>query len=215
VVTRSWRRSCSPRGPEPPVIQRQVNQVEEKQTIGLAAVELIADGDVIALEAGSTIFEMARCLARRPWNQLQVVTNSFPIADELIHVPGIQLVFVGGLVRPAELGTFGLLAEDMLKNIHVNKLFIGCRGIDPHSGLTSDLQAEIEISTVRAMAASAEQVNVLADHTKFGQHFMLRTLPISAVDVIVTDDQTPETIIEELHNQDIQVVIARIRNNSS
>jgi DeoR family fructose operon transcriptional repressor len=206
---RGGGRERGPRGPESPVIQRQLNHVEEKQAIGLAAVELISDGDVIAVESGSTVFQLVRCLAKRSWKQLQVVTNSFPIVEELIHVPGIQLVFIGGLVQADELATFGVLAEDMLRNMHVNKLFIGCRGIDPQIGLMSDLQAQLEVETVRAMAASAEQVIVLADHTKFGQHFMLRTLPISSVDVIVADDQVLDSILDELHRQDIQVVIAQ------
>jgi DeoR/GlpR family transcriptional regulator of sugar metabolism len=124
----------------------------------------------------------------------------------LIHVPGVQLVFIGGLVQAAELATFGVLAQDMLKNMHVNKLFIGCRGIDPAIGLMSDLQAQLEVETVRAMADSAEQVIVLADHTKFGQHFLLRTLPISAVDAVVTDEQVPDVVIDELRKLDISVI---------
>jgi DeoR/GlpR family transcriptional regulator of sugar metabolism len=212
---RGGARLHSPRGPEPPVVQRQVSQVEEKQAIGQAAVDLVMDGDAIALESGSTVLEMARCLARRPWAHLQVVTNSFRILEELIHVPGIQLVFIGGLVSRDELGTFGVLAEDMLKNIRVNKLFLGCRGIDPHIGLMNDLGAEIEVATVRAMAASTEQVIALADHSKFGHSFFLRTLPISAVDVIVTDSQTPNSILEELRKQDIRIVLASARDNFS
>jgi DeoR/GlpR family transcriptional regulator of sugar metabolism len=206
---RGGARERSPRGPESPVIQRQMSQVEEKLAIGEAALDLISDGDVIAVESGSTVLQLVRCLSRRNWTQLEVVTNSFPIVEELIHVPGIRLVFVGGLVQPDELATFGVLAQDMLKNMHVNKLFIGCRGIDPRIGLMNDLQAQLEVETMRAMAESAEQVIVLADHTKFGQHFMLRTLPISSVDVIVADDLVAEAILDELHKQDIQVVIAQ------
>lgn len=211
---RGGARMRSPRGPESPVIQRQMSQIVEKQAIGQAAVERVVDGDVIALESGSTTLEMARVLAQLVWTHLQVVTNSFRIVDELIHVPGIQLVFVGGLVSPGELGTFGVLADDMLKNIRVNKLFLGCRGIDAHIGLMNDLGAELEVSTVRAMAASAEQVIVLADHSKFGHNFLLRTLPISSVDVIVTDDQTSEMILADLRKQDIHIVLASTKNSS-
>lgn len=206
---RGGARARSPRGPESPVIQRNLLQVDEKQSIGQAAMDLIADGDVIAVESGSTVFQLVRYIARRGWQQLQVVTNSFPIAEELMHAPGVQLVFVGGLVQSGELATFGVLAQDMLKNMRVNKLFIGCRGIDPHIGLMNDLQAQLEVETVRAMAACAEQVIVLADHTKFGQHFLLRTLPISVVDAIVTDGQVPEPALEALHQQDIQVIVAQ------
>jgi DeoR family fructose operon transcriptional repressor len=212
---RGGARERSQRGPEPPVIHRQMSQVEEKKVIGAAALDLISDGDVIALESGSTIFQLVRCISKRSWGQLQVVTNSFTIVEELIHVHGVQLVFIGGLVQPDELATFGVLAQDMLKNMRVNKLFIGCRGIDAQIGIMNDLQAQLEVETVRAMASSAEQVIVLADHTKFGQHFMLRTLPISSVDVIVADDQVPETILDELRKQDIQLIIVHTHMEES
>jgi len=212
---RGGARERSQRGPEPPVIHRQISQVVEKQAIGMAALDLIADGDVIAVESGSTVFQLVKCISNRSWKQLQVVTNSFPIVNELIQVHGVQLVFIGGFVSPDELGTFGVLAQDMLKNLRVNKLFIGCRGIDPKIGLMSDLQAQLEVETVRAMASSAEQVIVLADHTKFGQHFMLRTLPISSVDAIVADNQVPKSILDQLRQQDIQLVIVGTNTDES
>lgn len=204
---RGGARRRRPRGPEPPVIQREASQKAEKQAIALAAVELISDGDVIALESGSTTLELARAIARRVWTNLQVITNSFTILNELMGVPGVQMIFVGGFVNPDELGTFGTLAEDTLRRLNIDKLFLGCRGIDPKTGLSNDVQAEMEIATVRAFVAASHWVVVLADHTKFGHTFSLQMLPISAVDVIVTDHLTPESMLRDLR-QDRQVIVA-------
>ena len=207
---RGGARPLSVRGPEPPVIQRQLIQQPEKQAIGLAASHLVVDGDVIALESGSTTLEFARVLARHSWQNLQVVTNGLLVAEVLMRLPGIQLVFIGGYFKADEMGIFGVLAEDMLSRMHINKLFIGCRGIDPEAGITSDLQLETEVFTVRAMAAAADRVTVLADHTKFGQTFLLCTRPVTAVDIVVTDSLTPDAMLQRLRKQDIQIVIAQI-----
>ncbi len=199
------------RGPEAPVIQRRQSQVAEKRAIGRAALELVADSDVIALESGTTTLELARAIAARPgWKDLQVVTNSFAIFSELVAVPGIRIVFLGGIVNPEEMGTFGILTEDMLKNISIDKLFVGCRGIDTRGGISNSLQSEQEVSTVRAFVAASEQMIILADHTKFGQTFLLHMQPVADVDVVVTDDQTSDHYIEDLRDQDVQVIIAAV-----
>jgi DeoR/GlpR family transcriptional regulator of sugar metabolism len=107
-------------------------------------------------------------------------------------------VFVGGIVNPDELGTFGILTEESLKRMRINKLFIGCRGLNSDTGLSNDVQAALEIATVRAFAAASNQVVVLADHTKFGRSFLVQMLPISEIDIVVTDGLTPRAILENL-----------------
>ncbi len=199
------------RGPEVPVIQRQQSQVKEKRAIGQAALALVSDGDVIALESGTTTLEMARAIARQSnWQDLQVVTNSFTIFSELVNVPGIRIVFLGGVVSPNEMGTFGVLTEDMLKSIRIDKFFVGCRGIDTRDGISNSLQAEQEVSTVRAFVAASGQMIVLADHTKFGQTFLIRMQPVTDIDVVITDDQTPDHFVDDLHDQDVQLIVAKM-----
>jgi len=195
------------RGPEPPIIQRAEEQTSEKKAIGQAALDLVADGDVIVIESGSTTLEFCRAIARRTWNNLQVATNGFLTAEILMHVPGVQLVCIGGYFKAEEMCTFGVLAEDMLGRMHFNKLFIGCRGIDPEGGITTDLQSETEVFTVRAMAAAADQVIILADHTKFSRIFLLRVLPVAKIDTVVTTALTPENILDKLRKQDTQVIV--------
>ena len=146
---RGGARPLSPREPEPPIMTRLLSQASEKQAIGQAALELVSDGDVIALESGSTTLEFARVIARQSWQNLQVITNGFLISETLMRVPGLQLVCIGGYFKPEEMCTFGVLAEDMLGRMRYSKLFIGCRGIDPEGGITTDLQSETEVFTVR------------------------------------------------------------------
>ena len=209
---RGGARPLMPRDHEPPVVQRQAEQAEEKRAIGLAALELVHDGDVIGIESGSTSLELARALAGRTWRWLQVVTNSFTVLGELLRVPGVHLVFVGGSVNSDEMGTCGTLAEDTLKRINIDKLFISCRGIDPRAGVTNDLQAEPVVGVERAFVAAARQVIVLADHTKFGRVFLLQIVPTNEIDAIVTGCPTPSEILQEFGKQDTRVIVAPLQS---
>jgi DeoR/GlpR family transcriptional regulator of sugar metabolism len=205
---RGGARHRNPKGPEPPVVQREIVQLEEKQAIGQAAVSLVDNGDVIAILSGSTPMELVRCIARRNWENLLVITNGMLILKELLPTPGVQIVVIGGVLNKEELGTFGVLAVDMVKHIHVHKLFTGCRGIDPLIGTSNDLNAESEVALVRALALNSDQVIVMADHTKLGDSFLLHTLMIEDIDVLVTDSEAPAALLERFHNEDVQVIIA-------
>ncbi len=154
--------------------------------------------------------ELALAIAKRTWKSLQVVTNSFPIVQELMRVPGVVAVFVGGTVNREELAAFGVLTEEILKHMSIHKLFIGCRGINPETGLSNDVQAAAEIATVRALAAASQKVYVLADHTKFERTFLVQMLPIGAIDGVVTDSLTPEPILQKLRKQVRRVVVAPV-----
>jgi DeoR/GlpR family transcriptional regulator of sugar metabolism len=189
-------------------------QVEEKRVISLAAAGTIKDGDIIGLETGSTILELAKVIARRAWKNLQVVTNSFLIIDKLMRTPGVRLVFVGGTVYPDEMGTYGTLTADMLKHISVDKLFIGCRGIEWEMGLSTDISsdAQANVTTVRAFAEAAHQVIVLADHTKFGQVFLMQIIPISDVDIVITDSLTSKNMLSKLRERGTRVVQASLND---
>jgi DeoR/GlpR family transcriptional regulator of sugar metabolism len=198
----------SPKGPEPPVVQRELAQLEEKTAIGQAAISLIDDGDVIAILSGSTPIELVRSIKRRNWENLLVITNGIMMVQELLHNPGVQIAVIGGAINQDEMGTFGVMAVDMVKNIHLHKLFTGCRGIDPVIGTSNDMNAEAEVALVQALAMNSDQVIVMADHTKLGHRFLLTTIWIEDVDVLVTDNKAPESMLERFHNEDVKVIIA-------
>jgi len=205
---RGGARHRSPKGPEPPVVQREIAQLEEKSAIGQATISLIDDGDVVAILSGSTPIELVRSIKRRTWENLLVITNGIMMVQELLHNPGVQIVVIGGAINQDEMGTFGVMAVDMVKPIRIHKLFTGCRGIDPAIGTSNDMNAEAEVALVQAFAKNSDQVIVMADHTKLGNRFLLTTLRIEDVDVLVTDNKAPEAMLEGFRDKDVKVVIA-------
>ncbi len=63
---------------EPNSRLKEVEHIEEKQRIAVCAAQQIDDGDTIALDTGTTTFELAKCLTSK--RNLTVVTNDLKIS---------------------------------------------------------------------------------------------------------------------------------------
>ncbi len=181
---------------EPPYQSRSQLNLEVKKAIGRKAVELINDGDSIALDIGTTTLEVARALKNR--RNLTVVTASLPIAYELVsnHSLGkdLRLILTGGIVRAGELSLIGHISENTYSEIHVDKAFIGIGGISLEDGLTD---YNLEDSLVkRSLIRTARQIIVVADASKFGRTTFTSVCPLSAIDTIVTDPSAPKAMIQ-------------------
>jgi DeoR/GlpR family transcriptional regulator of sugar metabolism len=187
---------------EPPINQRLQEQADEKQRIGRAAAQLIRDGETIFLGSSTTVLDMARNI---PENyNLKVITNSIPIVNELANHPHIELVVIGGVMRPSELSLVGHFAEEMLKEFRADQVFMGIRAIDIINGFTNDdLQDSILDRTIMKIAP---RIVILADHTKFGRVSTVLVGPLTAAQVIVTDGGTTSEMIDDLRALDIEVI---------
>ena len=157
----------------------------QKIAIAEAAAELVEPGAAIGISAGTTTFELARAVCAVP--DLTVVTNSVPVA-QLLHesgAPGQTVVLTGGVRTPSD-ALVGPVAVTALRMLHVDRLFLGVHGMDARAGLTTPNLVEAE--TNRAMVETSRQVCVLADHTKWGTVGLSTIIPLSSVDLVVSDD---------------------------
>jgi DeoR/GlpR family transcriptional regulator of sugar metabolism len=189
---------------EPPISQRITENPEEKKQIGKAAVDLIQNGETIFLGSGTTVIEVARNLP--PDIELTVITNSLPVVNELATHPGIELIVIGGVVRPRELSMVGHVAEQAVLEFRADRVFLGMYAIDADRGFTNDFPPEI--MTDRAIISIAPQVIILADHTKFGRVNSMLVAPVTAANIIITDQDTPQEFVEQLRERGVQVIQA-------
>jgi DeoR/GlpR family transcriptional regulator of sugar metabolism len=193
---------------EPPYQSRSQSKIQLKRAVGQKAAGLVADGDSIALDVGTTTLEIARALKDR--HNLTIVTASLPIAYELVSDQSIgtdiRLILTGGIVRPGELSMIGHIAEQTYNEIHVDKAFIGIGGLSLQDGLT---EYNLEDSLVkRSLIRTARQIIVVADASKFGRTTFASVCPLSAVDTIVTDSSVSKGVVQALRQEGIQVLIA-------
>jgi DeoR family transcriptional regulator, fructose operon transcriptional repressor len=165
----------------PALEERIAREIEEKRQIAEAAAIRIQDGDSILIDGGTTTLELARILLGRP---LQIVTNSLPIANLFASSPETDLVMLGGYVYPRTGVALGRLTIRMLEDVHVRQAIMGVGGITAQGLFNSNL---LLVETERAMMRSADEVVVLADHTKLGQKALAFLCELNAVDTLIVD----------------------------
>jgi DeoR/GlpR family transcriptional regulator of sugar metabolism len=190
--------------PEPPIIQRIVENEEEKKKIGRAAAQLVRDGETVFLGSGTTTLEVARNLVDK--SNLTVITNALNIANLFAGNPNITVIVVGGLLRHSELSMIGHITEQVLKELRADKVIMGMRAISIEEGLTNDYLPET--MTDRAIIQFAPEVILVADHSKFDKVSTALVAPITSVNKMVTDVDTPTQIVADLRAMGIDVIIA-------
>jgi DeoR family transcriptional regulator of aga operon len=196
--------------PEPPMIQRQSEQADEKTRIGYMAAGLVQDGDTVFLGSGTTVLEVARHLGNNPaqWKPrgLTVITNSLPVINILAGVSEITLISLGGMLRQSELSFIGHITEQALAEVRADKVILGIHALSLEQGLTNDYLPET--MTDRAILHAGQQVILVVDHTKIGRVSTALLTPMDCVNTIVTDPQTPKEFIAAVESSGIHVIIA-------
>jgi DeoR/GlpR family transcriptional regulator of sugar metabolism len=178
--------------------------LQAKQQIGRAAAALVAPGDTILMDAGTTVVEMVPHLPQA--GPLTVVTNALNVGLALQSRRDTRVVLLGGTINYATFGTLGPLAEGELERLVVEKLFLAAETIDNGAGVTD---STIEIAQLkRAMVRAARQVILCADSSKWGRLGFIKVAPLSAVHTVVTDAGLPQADQLALERLGIHVVIA-------
>jgi DeoR/GlpR family transcriptional regulator of sugar metabolism len=156
-----------------------------KSAIAAHAATLITPGSAIALSAGTTTWGLAEHVSRIPG--LTIVTNSTAVADLIASSDPAkdQVVILTGGVRTPSAALVGPVADQALRSLHVDQLFLGVHGMDAVAGFTTPNLAEAE--TNRALIAGANQVIICADSTKWGSIGLASFAPLSAADILITD----------------------------
>jgi DeoR family transcriptional regulator of aga operon len=155
----------------------------EKRRIALVASELISDGDILAIGAGTTATQVARsvCLHKG----ITVLTNAVNVAMELSHRSDLKVIVTGGFLSGDWFALAGPAAIESVREIFVDKVFIGVDGIHIEHGLTTNYPDQATIH--RAMMRQARQKIVVADHRKIGAIGTALICPLDEIDILITD----------------------------
>jgi DeoR family transcriptional regulator of aga operon len=182
--------------------QEQEQQLTaEKRRIGLAAAEIIADGETIAIGAGTTTTQVARSLRHR--KGITVLTNAVNIAMELSHQDDIKILVTGGLLSGDWFALVGHAAIESVNEFFLDKAFIGVDGIHAEHGLTTNYPDQATIH--RAMLQQARQKIVVADHRKIGIAATALIWQPKGIDLFITDRSAEDEAIEPFVAKGIKV----------
>ncbi|OTN76280.1 hypothetical protein A5886_001357 [Enterococcus sp. 8G7_MSG3316] len=168
-------------GFEPNMSEKTAKFQSEKQVIAKHAAQLIKDGEVIYLDAGTTTLEMIPYLQKI--QKLKVVTNSVKHASLLIDY-GIDTLILGGTIKIATNAVLGISAAEQLRKLRFNRCFMGMNGGHTEAGFTTP---DPEEATIKQIAIEqSQQGYVLLDHSKFQQTTFAQVAAIEAA-TIITD----------------------------
>ena len=117
---------------------------------------------------------------------LTVVTNSTRVADVLHEVGRADqtIILTGGVRTPSE-ALVGPFAVAALRTVHVDLVFVGVHGMDPHSGFTCPNL--LEADTDRALIEAGRRLIVVADHSKWGVIGISSIARLDQADILITD----------------------------
>jgi DeoR/GlpR family transcriptional regulator of sugar metabolism len=178
---------------ETPYGIRALEHTGPKAAIGAAAADLLADGETVILDGGTTAMQVARSLRSR---RMTVMPLALRPVFELHECPGIKLLLPGGEVRPGELSLTGSLTEGAFSQLRFDTCVMGPCGIDATAGLTTHLLAETVVK--RAAARASQRVIAVADSSKLGRVAFGHVCDLADVDIVVTDAAADEQTVMEL-----------------
>jgi len=188
---------------EPGFSQIEVERFDVKDRMGAAAAALVEDGQTVMIDIGTTTLQAAHHLHGR---RITVITSSLAVYEELVSDPAIELVLPGGVVRRNYRSLVGVLAEDSLRQLKADVLFLGTSAVDAGLGVWDTTMVEVPIK--RAMIAASQSVTLLADMEKFDLAGLVRVCDADAIDRLVTDAPVPDACAPAIERHGIEVIQA-------
>jgi DeoR family transcriptional regulator, fructose operon transcriptional repressor len=181
---------------------RDGNPAEHKRQIASAAAARIRNGETILLDGGSTTYEIARQLLDR---QLQVVTNSLPVANLLSGCDSVDLIVIGGCVDHRTGVTIGPMADGLLSQLRVDQAFLSVAGVDDEGFYNSNL---LLVETEKTMSRIATTTCIAADSSKFGRASLSRLCGIDEVQCVITDEALAASWQNLLQSSGVELILA-------
>lgn len=182
---------------------RNSENMDQKRELSLYAAEFINEGDVIALDFGSTPNVLASVLAEK-FDNLTVITNSLMIFETLKNKPHFKVILLSGEYCREEACFFGVLTVQMIESLHISKYFLAPTAISIDNGITCF--DEKSIMLMRALCKVSNKVFVIADSSKFDQCGIYKIMPLSSDLTVITDKNISDDIYNEYINNDINII---------
>lgn len=175
-----------------------------KQQIAYEASHLIENGDTIIIDCGTTAYELAHYLSDK---RITVITNSWKVIGILHKYPKVALILAPGEYDPISEGVISSVTIDFFKNYTVDKAFISTQGVDIKRGVSVPNHTDAQVK--KALMQAAKSKILLVDHSKFNQVFLAKHGDLTDFDMIISDLDISQKIVQELHDKNINIVIAK------
>ncbi len=200
--THGGARVTNPKSDEFTFTARETHQLDEKEAIARACAALIEPNQTVILDAGTTVYHVARHLELK---SPQIITNSLPVANLFSGANKAEVVVSGGVIYPRLGVLVGPLAVEAFSKIRADMAVMSAGGISL-DGVSNSHGLLIDIQ--KAMIHAARKVIFCLDHTKLGRQSISFLCGLDVIDTIVTDAAAPAEMVRDLRKQKIEVIVA-------
>ena len=183
---------------------REKEKLHRKEKLQIAAAaRMVAEGQVVILDSGTTTTGIARAL--RNFQNLTIITNAVNIAAELSGST-VEVILTGGNLRKNSFSLVGPIAEETLHRLHADILFLGVDGFDVQYGLSTPNLLEAKVN--RAMIEISKTAVAVCDSSKFGKRSLSLIAPPTSLQHVITDSGIPKADLSALKKSGIEVTVA-------
>lgn len=187
-----------------PYEQRLQEEATAKVAIARVAAGLIHDGQVVIMDSGTTVHEIANQLPATL--QATIITNSLPVAVTLTHHPNVDVHVLGGQLKKDAQAMVGVPVIEALRQIRADLCFLGICSLHPEIGIS--VQDRDEAYIKRAMLEQAAEVVAVTEAAKFGTAAPYIVSPLNVLNYLLTDDILDDATIAPYQAQGIHVMRA-------
>ena len=185
-----------------PFAMSQDVNVPQKRAIARAAAELIAPGESIIINGGTTTFALVEFLEN---SDLDILTNSFPIAVKLFSTSRNRITLPGGTIFREQNIVLSPFENDTIELC--NKLFVGCYGLNRFGMMEAD---PLIVQAQTKLLKRSEHVIVMADSSKLRRKSAMIVAGLDRINTIVTDDGAKAEELEDFRSAGIKVIVAKV-----
>lgn len=175
----------------------------EKARVGRAAAGLVRERDVVVLDIGTTCAAVARELRGR---DVTVVTASLAVVDELRDDRSVEVIVLGGLLRPSYLSLVGTLTENALRELSADIAFMGTSGVRADGTVLDSTGMEVPVK--HAIRQSTERTCLVATSDKFPGSGLLPVCPVTELQAVITTADPTTAPLDNLEGSDTEVLLA-------
>src|SRR5688572_29056713 len=187
-----------------PFAMSQDVSVPQKRAIARAAAELITPGESIIINGGTTTYALVEFLQD---SDLDILTNSFPIAAKLFATSRNRITLPGGTLFREQNIVLSPFENDTIESFWGNKLFVGCYGLNRFGMMEAD---PLIVQAQTKLLKRSEHVIVMADSSKLRRKSAMIVAGLDRINTIVTDDGARPEELEDFRSAGIKVIVAKV-----
>ena len=186
---------------------KEREHLAQKRRIAAAAAALVTNGSVVLFDSGTTVAQVAAQItpAFRVDSAITVVTHSLPVIEEFGSWPEPHLVCLGGLFFPNYQAFAGPTTISNLRGLSADIVFLGCDGLTIEEGVTTPHVLVAEVGAM--MASRARRVIALADSSKLERSGLTPIVPLSEVDLLITDSAADSSYLDQIRSAGCEVLV--------